>query len=335
MICAPARTTGTHSIPFINRISRKAHGYAKKTIVNPFKLCYNIFLSNNRFPKGEDSLERVKRALNAHVENFKKYRFLLRELVGKSIKLQYRNSVLGVFWTFLQPLLTMIVLSFVFMRVFGKDSSKTGNYPVYLLCGRLLYQFFTSATKRAMTSIRKQSSMIKKVYVPKYIYPLSEVLSALITFLISLTVLAFVIAYFNIRDKDPVQVTWHIVFIIVPILITFVLSLGVGMILSTVSVFFKDIENIYDVFTMLLFYMTPIVFRPGMLNFEGVQLRILKINPLYGLVNQFRAAVMYGTDFAANWDMKLMYYTAAFAVATVIIGFWLFYRNQDKFILYI
>ena len=282
-------------------------------------------------------MNRVKRALTAHLDNYNKYRFLLRELVSKNIKLQYRNSVLGVFWTFLQPLLTMIVLSFVFMRVFGKDSAKTGNYPVYLLCGRLLYQFFTSATKRAMTSIRRQSSMIKKVYVPKYIYPLSEVLSAFVTFLISLTVLALVIAFFNIIQKDPVTVTWRVIFAIVPILITLVLSLGVGMILSTISVFFKDIENIYDVFTMLLFYMTPIVFRPSMLNFEegSLQLRILKINPLYGLVNAFRAAVMYGTEFMQHWDMRLIYYCAGFAVLSVVVGFWLFYRNQDKFILYI
>lgn len=286
-------------------------------------------------------MTRLKRAARTHIDNFKKYRFLLRELVGKNIKLQYRNSVLGVFWTFLQPLLMMIVLSFVFMQVFGKDSSQTGNYPVYLLCGRLLYQFFTSATKRAMTSIRRQASMIKKVYVPKYIYPLSEVLSAFVTFLISLTVLAVVIAYFDIRNSDPVHVTWRVVFIVVPILITLVLSLGVGMILATVSVFFKDVENIYDVFTTLLFYMSPIVYRPSMLNFEegSIQLRVLKANPLYGLIGEFRAAIMYGDEvlrpWSQSWDMNLMYYAAGFAVATVIIGFLLFYRNQDKFILYI
>ncbi len=266
-----------------------------------------------------------------------KYRFLLKELVDKDIKLQYRNSVLGMFWTFLQPLLTMIVLAFVFMNVFGRGSSKTGNYPVYLLCGRLLYQFYTTATKRAMTSIRRQASMIKKVYVPKYIYPLSSVLSSFVTFLISLSVLVVVIAFFNLRGKDTVDVTWRVIYTIIPILITLVLSLGVGMILATISVFFKDVENLYDVFTLLLFYLTPIVYHPSRLNFvEGsIQLRVLKMNPLYGLVGNFRAAVMWGHEFTQNWDMVLMYYTAAFAVAMLLIGFWLFYRNQDKFILHI
>ena len=282
-------------------------------------------------------MNRIRTAARSHIDNFMKYRFLLRELVNKNIKLQYRSSVLGIFWTFLQPLLTMIVLAFVFMNVFGKDSSKVVNYPVYLLCGRLLFNFYTTATKRAMTSIRRQSSMIKKVYVPKYIYPLSAVLSSFVTFLISLTVLVVVILFFNLRGMDPISVTWRVVYIIVPILITLVLSLGVGMILATVSVFFKDVENLYDVFCLLLFYLTPIVYHPSRLNFvEGsLQLRILKLNPLYGLVGMFRAAVIWGTVFSKNWDMVLMYYTAGFAVVTLIVGFWLFYRNQDKFILHI
>lgn len=282
-------------------------------------------------------MQRIKRAATAHVNNFMKYRFLIRELVSKNIKLQYRNSFLGVLWTFLQPLLTMIVLAFVFNNIFGRDSSKVVNYPVYLLCGRLLYQFYTSATKRAMGSIRKHASMIKKVYVPKYVYPVSAVLSAFVTFVISLTVLVFVVAFMNIFKIHPITVTWRVVFIIIPILITLILSVGVGMILATISVFFKDVENLYDVFTLLLFYMTPIVYHVSRLGFEeGTwQIRLLKLNPLYGLVGMFRAAVLWGTDFVHYWDMNLMYYSLAFSALTVIIGFFLFYKYQDKFILHI
>lgn len=100
--------------------------------------------------------------IKSHGNNFMKYRFLLKELVSKSIKLQYRDSVLGMFWTFLQPLLTMTVLSVVFSQLFGKDSSKVVNYPVYLLCGRLLFEFFTTATKRSMRSIRSHAGIIKR-----------------------------------------------------------------------------------------------------------------------------------------------------------------------------
>ena len=145
-----------------------------------------------------------------YVKNFWKYRFLLRELVNKNIKLQYRNSVLGLFWTFLQPLLTMIVLSLVFGQIFGHDETKILNYPTYLLCGRLIYEFYTQATKKSMRSILGNAAIIKKVYVPKYIYPLSNIISTFVTFLISLTVLAVVIFYDFYRHEnasDPLCVS--------------------------------------------------------------------------------------------------------------------------------
>ena len=130
-----------------------------------------------------------KTSVFRHRDNFLKYRYLLGELVRKNVKLQYRNSVLGMFWTFLQPLMTMIVLSIVFSNLFGRNSAEVVNYPVYLLSGRLLYEFYTQSTKRAMKSIRSRASIIKKVYVPKYVYPLSAVLSKFVTFLISFSVL--------------------------------------------------------------------------------------------------------------------------------------------------
>ena len=200
----------------------------------------------------------VKAKMKSHFGNFLKYRYLIKELVSKDIKLQYRNSVLGMFWTFLEPLLTMIVLSLVFNRLFGRDSSKVVNFPVYLLCGKLLHEFFTSSTKRAMRSIRSRASIIKKVYVPKYVYPLSAVLSKFVTFIISLSVLAVVILYFNIANINPITVTGNIVWALLPITVLFFFSLGVGMILATLNVFFKDIENIYDVFCLLLFTPRPL-----------------------------------------------------------------------------
>ncbi len=272
-----------------------------------------------------------------HKDNFLKYRYLLRELVIKNIKLQYRNSVLGMFWTFLQPLLTMVVLAIVFSNLFGRDSSKVVNYPVYLLSGRLLYEFFTQSTKRAMRSIRSNASIIKKVYVPKYIYPLSVVLSTFVTFLISLSVLAVVILFFNILKKDPVPITYNIFFAIIPIIIMFVFSLGVGMFLGTLNVFFKDIENFYDVFTLLLFYLTPIVYTVDKLGFENGswQGMLLKANPLYGMIEMFRAAVLHGDNFTAYFSMNQLYYTAIVALIALVIGFIVFYKNQDKFILHI
>lgn len=276
-------------------------------------------------------------ALTSYKDNFLKYRYLLKELVVKNIKLQYRNSVLGMFWTFLQPLMTMIVLSIVFSKVFGRNSAEVVNYPVYLLSGRLLYEFFTQSTKRAMRSIRSNASIIKKVYVPKYIYPLSQVLSTFVTFLISLSVLAVVILFFNIIGSNPVAITFNIFWAIIPIIILFIFCLGVGMFLATLNVFFKDIENFYDVITLLLFYMVPIVYTLDRLELEpgSWQLSILRINPLYGIIEMFRAAVLHGNEFWAFFDLNQLAYTLAVAVVTFVLGFIVFYKNQDKFILHI
>ena len=272
-----------------------------------------------------------------HRDNFLKYRYLLGELVKKSVKLQYRNSVLGMFWTFLQPLLTMIVLSVVFSNLFGKDSSEVVNYPVYLLSGRLLHDFYTQSTKRGMRAIRTNASIIKKVYVPKYIYPLSSVLATFVTFMISLVVLAVVIIFFNIIKSNPIAISWQIVFALVPIVILFFMSLGIGMILCTLDVFFKDVENFYDVFTLLLFYMTPIVYTVDKLGFPAGswQQTVLKINPMYGIIDMFRAAVLHSTEFAAYFDFNMLWYTLGFAGVMLVIGFVLFYKCQDRFILHI
>ena len=269
--------------------------------------------------------------------NFMKYRYLLRELVVKNIKLQYRNSALGILWSFLQPLLTMVVLSVVFSNLFGRDSDKVVNYPVYLLAGRLLYEFYTQSTKRAMKSVRKNASIIKKVYVPKYIYPLSMVLSTFVTFLISLSVLAGVILFFKVINYNPIDISFNIVFAVLPIAVLLMLSLGVGMILCTLNVFFKDIENLYDVFTLLLFYLTPIVYTIERLGFEGSswQAQLLKINPLYGIIETFRAAVIHGTEFMTYFDGTAFVYSTVFAAVCLIVGLVMFNKNQDKFILHI
>ena len=127
--------------------------------------------------------------MKKYVDNFMQYRFLLSELVKKGIKLKYRRSYLGMIWSMLEPLLTMIVLTIVFGTLYGNTDR---TFPVYILTGRLLYSFFSQSTKAALKSIRQNSAMIKKVYVPKYLYPLSSVLFNYVIFLISLIVLAMV-----------------------------------------------------------------------------------------------------------------------------------------------
>ena len=267
-----------------------------------------------------------------YFKNFYKYRYLLAEIVRKNIKLQYRNSVLGIFWTFLQPLLTTIVLVLIFGGVFGRKDASLVNYPIYLLCGRLIYEFYTQSTKRAMRSIRNSASVIKKVYVPKYIYPLSNVIANFITFLISLLVLVRFIVFFYFFSDQPPHITPYVFLSPVPVIILLILSIGVGLILCTLEVFFKDIEYLYEVFCMLLFYMTPIIYTLDTLNIQMKWVKMaLMANPLYSIIEMFRDCVLFGEMININH----LLYSLGFSILTVIIGLWAFYKKQDKFILHI
>lgn len=274
-----------------------------------------------------------------YAKNAYKYRYLMQEIVHKNVKLQYRNSFLGIFWTMLQPFLTMLVLVFIFTKVFGKASDGIVCYPVYLLTGRLLYEFYTQSTNRAMRSIRNSASVLKKVYVPKYIYPISNVFSTFVTFLISLLVLVIVMGYFLIKNQythayPDLHLSWYILLSFVPIIFLCIFSTGVGLILSVLNVYFKDIEYIYSVITLMLFYVTPIMYSLKTLHRSGVNtlvMKILMLNPLYSILEMFRSCVLY----CSIWNWHHFFYALVISIVTLVVGLIVFYKHQDRFILYI
>ena len=174
--------------------------------------------------------------MKKYIQGFMRYRYLLKELVYKGIKLKYRRSYLGLVWTLLEPLLTTMVLAFVFGELLGNSHP---YYPVYILCGRLIYSCFSSTSKVAMRSIRANQAMIKKVYVPKYLYTLSTIIYNFILFLLSLIILAILAIFYR------VPMSWHIIEVFIPLGILFVFCVAVGLILSTVCVFFRDLEYLW------------------------------------------------------------------------------------------
>lgn len=258
--------------------------------------------------------------MKTYIENFKKYRFLLYELVKKGVKLKYRRSYLGILWTLLEPLLTMIVLSIVFGTLFGNKDPK---FPVYILTGRLMYSFFSSATSGAMKAIRTNAGMIKKVYVPKYIYPLSSVLFNYIIFAISLIVLVAVAIVLKVYPSV------YMLQAVVPLFLLLVTAFGVGMILSTMAVFFRDLEYLWSVGLMIVMYASAIFYYPEKILTSGFGW-ILKFNPLYLLIHNFRQAV-----FGLPMNMRYLAASIAFAIVSVIVGLAFFYKKQDEFILHI
>lgn len=254
------------------------------------------------------------------LNDFKKYRFLLSELVKRGIVLKYRRSYLGLVWTLLEPLLNMIVLTFVFGTLFGR-SDKT--YPVYILSGRLLYSCFSQATTAALRSIRVNSAMINKVYVPKFLYPLSSILYSNVIFGFSLIVLAVVSVVLGVYP------TVHILLIWVPLLLLFLLSLGVGMILATLGVYFRDMEYLWGIGLTLLMYLCAIFYYPDSFMNTGKGW-VLETNPLFCIISLFRSC-LYGMPM----NMEYLIYSMLWCVVSLVIGFAVFNKKQDTFVLHV
>lgn len=276
------------------------------------------------------STNNKKEDLDYTVSMFQKYKNLLKELTIKNVKLKYRNSWLGILWSFFQPLLNMIVLSVVFGGIFGKHDDKIICYPVFLFTGRLLFSFFTSSTKQAMTAFRRNQAIIKKVYVPKYMYPLSSIFSNFVTFAISLICLICVWIFFKvtgISGGDGLTITWYVFLCIVPMFLILVFSTGVGMILSVLCVYFRDIEYIWDVVCQLLFYMVPIIYTLSSIKTPWIQI-VIKINPLYSMIELFRQCILYGYMMSG----KLLLYAAVVSFVTLVIGISFFNKKSDDLI---
>lgn len=258
--------------------------------------------------------------MKSFVENFKKYRFLLFELTKKDVKLKYRNSVLGFVWTLLEPLLTMIVLTIVFGTIMDK---KTPHFSVYILTGRLLYTFFSGGTKLALKSIRRNAGMIRKVYVPKYMYPLASVMSSFITFLLSLVVLVLVA---GVQGMKP---TRYLLGVFLPLFTLFIMTVAIGLLLSVLDVFFRDLEYLWNVTTMLIMYMSAI-FYPAENLLDSRYGALIRYNPLYSVIANFRHAI-YGQPAELFYTV----YPLVFSLIILVVGVYFFYKKQDRFVLYI
>lgn len=250
--------------------------------------------------------------------NFKKYRHLLLELVKKDIKVKYKRSYLGILWTLLNPLLMMIVLTAIFSTIFKKNIP---NFPVYLLTGKIMFDFFAQATNGAMNSVIGGSSLLKKVYIPKYIFPLSKVIFAFVNLLFSLIALLIVM----IATKTPFNLT--LIIFPLPLLYIFLFALGIGLILSTYTVFFRDIMHLYSVVLTAWMYFTPL-FYPAEIMAKEV-MWVLNINPLYHMIQMLRNIVLYNKIPTLNNHVLCL----SFGIISLAIGLYVFYKKQDKFIL--
>lgn len=248
-------------------------------------------------------------------DTFAEKRFLLKQLVKRDLTSKYKDSVLGILWSFLNPLLIMLVFTAIFSVLFRYQIE---NFPVYFLTGRLIYDFFNAGTKSAMNSIRGNASILKKIFVPRYMFAMGSICYEFINFLISLVILVGVM-YFTGADFYLMGLL-----AVIPIFFLVLMTIGVGLILSVCNTYFSDIGHLYSVFTLILMYASAL-FYPMEIVPADIQ-AIFTLNPLYCAIECFRDFVMYGIF----PDISLLLYLAMFSIVLLGVGFILFKIHEKR-----
>lgn len=246
--------------------------------------------------------------------------FILRSLVSKDFKLKYRRSALGIAWSVLNPLLMMIVLTAVFSTFFRFQIE---NFALYLILGQTLFALMSDATSGAMSSIIDSAPLIKKIRINKFLFPLEKTAFALLNFVISLIAVAVVMIFFQIVP------TINLLFLPLLLFLVFTFSLGLGLLLSALSVFFRDVMHLWSVVLTAWTYATPLFYPIDIL--PDWMLSIMECNPMYHYVTFFREIALWGTTPSGEQILLCTF----FAVATLIVGILVFRAKQSKFILYV
>lgn len=249
-----------------------------------------------------------------------KYRFLLEELVKRDFNKKYKRTFLGVGWSLLSPLLTLLVLKLVFTGFFGRN---TPHYTIYLFCGNLIFSYYSDATKAGMRALMDNAKIFTKVTVPKYLFLLSKNVQTLISFLLTLVVFFVFVAF------DRLPFTWKFLCLLYPIVCLILFNIGVGLILSALFVFFRDIEYLYDVFVRLLMYMCAIFYTID--SYSETIRRLFLLNPVYLFIRYFRKIVIEATV-PTVWFHLLM---LADVVIVLGIGYLIYKKYNNRFLYYV
>jgi len=244
--------------------------------------------------------------------------FLLRQLVKRDFTSKYKDSVLGVIWSFLHPLLIMLVFTLIFSMLFDRQIK---NYPVYFLSGRIVYTFFVAGTRGAMKSIRGNRSILTKIFVPRYMFAAGAICYEFVNFLITLVIL------FGVMIATGAKFHWMMFASIIPIILVTILIIGVGLILAVLNTYFSDIGHFYSVFTLVLMYASAL-FYPMEIVPANVQV-IFTLNPVYTAMLCFRETMVYNIF----PDISALLYLAICAVMFFAVGFLLFRIHEKKLVL--
>lgn len=257
--------------------------------------------------------------MNYFLQTLNKNRFLFSELVKRDFKQKYKRTVLGMGWSILSPLLTLLVMRLVFTQFFGRNMP---HYTTYLFAGNPIFSYFREATTGGMNALMGNAHIFTKINVPKYMFLLTKNVSAIINF--GLTLLVF----FLFAAIDGVTFSLQFITILYPILCLMVFNIGVGLILSALFVFFRDISYLYDVFTMLLMYMSAIFYTVD--GYAPEVQRLFLLNPVYCAIKYVRLVVLNGTVPSVQFHLLL----AAYAALALFLG-GLIYKKNHAFLYYV
>ena len=253
-------------------------------------------------------------------QKLKQYQFLFEELVKRDFKKKYKRTVLGMAWSILSPLLMLLVMKLVFTQFFGRNME---HYTTYLFCGNLVFSYFSESTGQGMQSLMGNAGIFTKVNVPKYLFLFSKNVQALINFGLTL------IVFFLFCILDGITFTWKFLLLLYPICTLLLFNIGVGLILSALFVFFRDIQYLYDVFTMLLMYLSAIFYTIDQYPYT-VQCLFL-LNPVYLHIRYFRKIVIDG-EIPTIWFHLLM---LAYVAVVLGIGCWMYKKYNTRFLYYV
>ncbi len=267
------------------------------------------------------------------METLYKYRFLIEQLVTRDFKIKYKRSVLGVFWSFLNPLLMMCVQYVVFSKLLGRGGL-VPHYAIYLLSGIVMWNGFNDCTTQAMRSITGNSQLITKVYVPKYIYPLTKVISASVNVVLSMIPLILVTVVYGLFSTPHLYLSEAVFLLPFGLFFLLIFCIGMGFLLSALMVFFHDIEFLWGVIATVWMYGTPIIYSLSMFDSEGSAkwlVKLMQFNPLYHMITFIRTIII--DRMSPAFTEYLI--CGGFALLMLLFGYFVFKKTEDKFILYL
>ena len=254
------------------------------------------------------------------LEKIRQYQFLFTELVKRDFTKKYKRTMLGMAWSILSPLMTLMIMWLVFSNFFGNNME---HYAIYLFSGQLVFAYFTDSTNLSMNALVSNSGIFTKVNVPKYLFLLSQNVSSLINF--ALTLLLF----FGFAAIDGVAFTWKFLLLLYPITCLVVFNVGMGMILSALFVFFRDMQYLWSVITQLLMWMSAIFYTIEGFSYK-IQLAFLA-NPIYLYIRYFRKIVLEGDIPTVQFHLL----GAAYALIALAVGTYVYRKYNHEFLYYV